>query len=257
MDPLQISIIQANLIWEDPVANRQQFGESLKALQGITDLVVLPEMFTTGFSMNASGLAETMDGPSITWMQEQASNLNAVLCGSLIIEEEGHFYNRFIWMEPDGSFQHYDKRHLFTYAKEDHHYTAGMAPLLIEYKGWKIFPLICYDLRFPVWSRNAFDYDLLIYVANFPAKRRYAWKQLLIARAIENQVYTIGVNRVGNDGNDIAYSGDSTILNYAGAPIVQLSEQPGLFTTTLDYSAQKAFRDRFRFLPDADAFAIH
>lgn len=254
--PLRVGFIQAALHWEDAAANRSHFAEALSAFVGKTDLVILPEMFSTGFSMEAARLAEPINGPTVTWMHQQADRLQAALCGSLIIEEQGRFFNRLVWMSPDGNYQTYDKRHLFTYAQEDHHYTAGTDRLVVEWRGWRILPLICYDLRFPVWSRNTIDYDLLIYIANFPARRRLAWKTLLQARAIENLCYTIGVNRVGTDGNEIHYSGDSGLIDYGGNWRTYFSETAAAPILDLDYAAQQQFRARFGFLADRDTFEI-
>ncbi len=257
MEQLRVTLVQSFLYWEDKTANFRQFEQKLAPMVGQTDLVVLPEMFTTGFSMNAAALAENMQGSTMQWLRTQAAQLNAVVTGSFIAEDNGRYYNRLVWMLPDGEYAVYDKRHLFTYAQEHQHYAAGQQRLLVQWRGWKILPLICYDLRFPVWSRNTEDYDLLLYVANFPERRSYAWKSLLIARAIENQAYTIGVNRVGKDGNDIYYAGDSMILDYAGQPLYQLSHLEGVFTTSLSYTAQQKFRQRFAFLQDRDTFTIN
>lgn len=254
MENLRVSLIQTYLHWEDKAANLQQLDEKLTPLAGHTDLVILPEMFTTGFSMNPAKLAEAMDGSTMQWLTAKAQQLDAVITGSFIAQENGQYFNRLVWMRPDGSYATYDKRHLFTYAEEHHHYTPGDNRVLMELKGWKILPLICYDLRFPVWSRNTDDYDLLIYVANFPERRSYAWKSLLAARAIENQAFTIGVNRVGNDGNDIYYAGDSCLIDYSGQVIHQVSHLENAFTTTLSYANQVEFRKRFAFLQDRDQF---
>lgn len=256
MENLRISLVQADLKWEDKAANLATFQELSGPLQGCTDVVVLPEMFSTGFSMNTQALAEPMNGPSIAWMKDLAKALNAVVTGSLIITENEQYYNRQIWMAPDGAISIYDKRHLFTLANEQDYYSAGQERVVFTYKGWKIFPQICYDLRFPVWSRNTIDYDLLIYIANFPAKRRHAWNSLLIARAIENQVYTVGVNRIGEDPNGLSYSGDSRLIDYAGETIFHAAHHESVFTTTLSYQKQVHFRSKLQFLPDRDQFDI-
>lgn len=256
MKNLRITLVQTSLYWEDKVANLRQFDQMLTPLAGQTDLVILPEMFTTGFSMNAAALAEDMQGQTMQWLARKALDIQAVIAGSFIAKENEKFFNRLVWMRPDGSYETYDKRHLFTYAREHHYYTAGKEHLLVELKGWKILPLVCYDLRFPVWSRNVQDYDLLIYVANFPERRSHAWKSLLVARAIENLTYTIGVNRVGNDGNDIYYSGDSVLLDFAGQSLYQISHVEDVFTTTLSYQALQEFRQRFAFLNDRDHFNL-
>ncbi len=256
MQNLRISLVQSQLQWENPLTNLDHFTSLLSPLQGQTDLVILPEMFSTAFSMNSQQLAEPMDGPAVRWMQQQAGKLQATICGSLIIQEGGNFYNRLIWMRPDGSLSSYDKRHLFTLAGEQHSFTAGRKRLIVEHKGWKICPLICYDLRFPVFSRNTVGYDLLIYVANWPAMRRHAWQTLLAARAIENQSYTVGVNRVGRDGNNFPYSGDSMLVDFAGELIYRVEEVEDVFTTSLSYNEQQTFRQKLHFLPDRDRFEL-
>ncbi|MBK7337964.1 MAG: amidohydrolase [Saprospirales bacterium] len=256
MEPLRVSLIQASLAWEDAVANRQNLEYLLAPLAGTTDLVVLPEMFSTGFSMRSESLAEEMNGPSVRWMQSMAQKLDAVLTGSLIIRERGVYYNRLLWVRPDGSFAIYDKRHLFGLAGEREHYTAGEHRLLVQLKGWSICPLICYDLRFPVWSRNTGAYDLLIYVANWPKPRRNAWQSLLVARAIENQSYTIGVNRVGFDGNGHEYTGDSMALSFTGEVLYHAAHIEQCASLTLDPALQKAFRAKFPFLGDGDDFIL-
>ena len=257
MQNLRISTIQSILHWEAPAANKKMFESKIANLAGSTDLILLPEMFTTGFTNAAAQLAERMDGPTIAWMTVQAQTAQAVICGSFIVEEDGNYFNRLIWMPPDGHYEIYDKRHLFTLANEHHYYKAGENRLIIEYKGWRICPLICYDLRFPVWSRNTEEYDLLIYIANFPERRTYAWQSLLKARAIENQAFTVGVNRVGTDGNDIYYSGDTMVLNYEGRPVYQVSHIEDCFTTSLSYEALQNFRAKLLFLNDRDQFEIN
>ncbi len=257
MENLRVSLLQAELAWEDKAANLQNLGKKIAAFTAAADLILLPEMFTTGFSMNAPALAESMDGPTMQWLANQAAKSHAVIAGSFIALENNRYYNRLVWMRPDGSFEVYDKRHLFAYAGEDNTYTAGEKKLIVSLKGWKICPLICYDLRFPVWSRNVEDYDLLLYVANFPERRRHAWKSLLIARAIENQVYTIGVNRVGKDGQDIAYSGDSCVVDYEGNVLYHLADEEGVHTIELSASAQQVFREKFPFLKDRDGFTYN
>jgi omega-amidase len=254
METLRFSFVQDHLAWEDKQKNFDHFDQKLAPLKGKTDLIVLPEMFTTGFSMNASQLAETMKGPTVHWMRRQAVKLSSAIMGSCILEESGNYYNRLLFVTPEGNIQYYDKRHLFSFAGEHNYYAAGKEKLLIDYKGWKIMPLICYDLRFPVWSRNTDNYDLLIYVANFPDKRRFAWEQLLTARAIENQVYTIGVNRIGTDGNGIEYSGNSQCLDYSGRIIADAGTEAAIKTVELSHEAQQSFRRQFAFLPDRDLF---
>ncbi len=256
MENLNVTLIQTDLHWEDKAANLALFDKKLSQLHQPTDLILLPEMFTTGFSMDAPALAETMSGKTLHWLQEKAAAFNAVITGTCIIEEAGLYFNRLIWMRPDGSFETYDKRHLFALAKEHHTYTAGNQQLLVDLKGWKIMPLICYDLRFPVWSRNAAGYDLLLYLANFPERRNHAWKSLLIARAIENQAYTIGLNRVGTDGKEVYHAGDSAVIDYAGQVLYQCSHIENMYTAALSYTKQQAFREQFAFLNDRDDFEI-
>ena len=257
MENLRVSLVQTKLIWEDPLANLSNLATLIEPLQNKTDIVILPEMFTTGFSMRSKELAEPMDGPTIHWLRKQAEKLNAVVCGSFIAEERAQYYNRLVWMRPDGQMFTYDKRHLFTLAGEHEYFTPGKERLLVEWKGWTVCPLICYDLRFPVWSRNTGKYDLLIYIANWPSKRRHAWSTLLRARAIENQCYTIGVNRIGKDGNDLPYAGDSSCIDFAGEILSHFTHIEQVSTLELIHDEQEAFRARFQFLKDADRFSIH
>ena len=252
---MRVSIIQADLIWESPKENLLRFSEKMSAI-GDTDVIILPEMFTTGFSMNAQQLAERMDGTSVSWMKQKAKELDALVCGSIIIEENGKYFNRFLSVHPSGKIDIYDKKHLFNLGREGAHYEPGNQRVTFEYKGWKIKPLICYDVRFPVWARNTEDYDLLIYIASFPKIRRNAWSSLLKARAIENQVYTIGVNRVGIDDDGFEYSGDSAILDFNGDYLYEQSDKEDVFTTSLDYNAQKSYREKFPFLSDRDSFNL-
>lgn len=255
---LRITIIQTSLHWQDARANRQMFSDKLTATQPATDLIVLPEMFTTGFSMDAAGLAEAAEGPTLQWMEKEAARYNAVLTGSVMVHENGQYYNRLYWVRPDGSYEHYDKRHLFRMAKEHHTYTAGKAKLLVELKGWNICPLVCYDLRFPVWSRNAGQaYDLLLYVANWPKPRANAWSMLLQARAIENLSYVVGVNRTGTDGNGHSYTGDSAIIHPKGHHLLNTSEAEGVHTITLSKQELTEFREAFPAHLDADDFTLN
>lgn len=280
MSTLTITTIQANLHWEDKAANLQLFEERIRNLKEKTEVVVLPEMFSTGFSMQAKKLAETMEGPAVTWMKKLSAERKIILTGSLIIEEEGHYYNRLVWMLPNGQYGYYDKRHLFAYGDEDQHYTSGNKRLIASVKGWKINLLVCYDLRFPVWSRQQQsvvsttlsdeaqtsgpssalrtdpEYDLLIYVANWPERRNHAWKTLLQARAIENQCYVVGVNRVGNDGNSIYYSGDSMVIDALGAVLYTKPHEEDVFTITLQKETLEETRNKLPFLKDADRFII-
>ncbi len=258
MSALNIAILQADLRWHDAAANREHFAASLQDLKPGTDLIVLPEMFTTGFSMDAPGQAESMDGPSLIWLRETAGRSNSAICGSLIIRDSDHYFNRFVLMRPDGTYEQYDKRHLFRLASEDAHYRAGEQNTIITLKGWRIRPQVCYDLRFPVWSRRQSDddFDLLLYVANWPGARHHAWETLLRARAIENQCYVAGVNRCGVDGNDLPYLGGSAIVDYLGHDIVNLGDQPGAGTATVELADMQKFRKRFPFDIDADRFEL-
>jgi len=254
---MNITIIQADLAWQNKTKNLQYFDKKIGQINVPTDLIVLPEMFTTGFSMKSQLLAETMNGPTLNWMAAKAKQTNALIMGSLIITEDDYFYNRLIAMLPDGNYYFYDKRHLFRMADEHHHYNHGVEQLVVEYKGWRIFPLICYDLRFPVWSRNSNSYDLLVCIANWAAPRSHAWKTLLLARAIENQVYVAGVNRVGVDGNDIPFSGDSAIIDMKGQIMTNLKPSvEGIETITLSLENLKKFREDFPAWQDADKFEL-
>ena len=258
-DKLKVTLIQSDLFWENKEKNLEQFSKKIDAITVPTDLIILPEMFTTGFSMCPETFAEPMEGPTIKWMQATAHKKNCVVTGSFICEEKGNYYNRLIWMNADGSFTKYDKRHLFSMGNEHHHYTAGQEKLIVTLKGWKICPLICYDLRFPVWARNSKNnpYDLLIYIANWPQRRSFAWTTLLLARAIENQCYVIGVNRVGNDGNEIVHSGDSAVINAMGEIINKITPQEEAATTvTLAHAPLMEFRNLFPALSDSDSFEV-
>ena len=295
---LTITIIQTDLRWEDKAANLQCLEEKILSIREPTEIVILPEMFSTGFSMKPQGLAEKMDGPTMAWMKTIAARKKIILTGSLIIEEEGNYFNRLIWMLPNGQYGYYDKRHRFAFAGENEQYTAGHRRLIASVKGWRILPLVCYDLRFPVWSRQtpsglspsdrrrpselgarpisnptadlpsvagstgptdlppSLEYDLLLYVANWPERRNHAWKTLLQARAIENQCFVVGLNRVGNDGNEIYHSGDSMIIDPLGAPLYQAGREATIFTYTLWKEKLDETRSRFPFWRDADHFSI-
>ncbi|PTS85698.1 amidohydrolase [Pseudomonas sp. HMWF032] len=253
---LELALIQTTLVWQDPAANRAHF-ESLLVQACGADLVVLPEMFSTGFSMGSAALAEPEDGPTSQWLREQAQALQAVVTGSLIIQSvDGSYRNRLLWACPDGSVAHYDKRHLFRMAGEHKHYRAGEQQVLLEVKGWQVRPLICYDLRFPVWSRDPQTTDLLLYTANWPAARRNHWSRLLPARAIENLCYVAAVNRIGEDSNGHAYSGDSQVLDFQGEPLLEPGAADGVFRVTLNASELSAYRERFPAYRDADAFDL-
>ncbi len=269
MQPLTISIIQTNLTWENKAANLSMLEDKIKGREEPTEIVVLPEMFTTGFSMNPTAFAETMDGETVEWMKRIAAEEKIILTGSVITKEEDKYYNRLIWMLPNGQYGHYDKRHLFGFAKEDEHYNAGSKRLIAQAKGWKINLQVCYDLRFPVWARQSppvggedgggqeLEYDILIYVANWPERRSHAWKTLLCARAIENQCYVIGVNRVGNDGNNIYHSGNSMIIDPLGQVLYHKADEEDIFTITLEKENLLEVRNKFPFLKDADKFIIN
>jgi omega-amidase len=311
MSTLTITTIQADLRWEDKAANLRRFEEKILGITGPTEIVVLPEMFSTGFIMNPQALAEKMDGPTLAWMKTIAAEKRIILTGSIIIEEGGHYFNRLIWMLPNGQYGYYDKRHRFAFAGEDDQYTAGRKRLIASVKGWKILLLVCYDLRFPVWSRQMpgipgaglpgaagdqragtvsggragtqgaaglpvdgpdkeidgpvtdgtgeapdLEYDLILYVANWPERRSHAWKTLLQARAIENQSFVVGVNRVGMDGNNIYHSGDSMIIDPMGEVLSLESNKETVFTHTLRKERLDEVRSRFPFWRDADHFSI-
>jgi len=256
MPTLDVTIIQADLHWHDAARNREHFSQTIKRIEEDTDLIVLPEMFTTGFSMDAPTLAEPMNGTTVEWMKEMAGSTGSAICGSLIIADGDDYRNRFICATPNGSITVYDKRHLFRLADEQNYYTQGDVVQTFELNGFRICPMICYDLRFPAWSRNRDSYDLLLYVANWPSRRHNAWATLLRARAIENLSYLAGVNRVGQDGNNLPYAGGSAIIDYLGNDLVDLGDQRGAATATLDLDALQKFRDRFAFHQDADDFTI-
>ena len=254
----RISIAQQPLAWQDAAANRAHFEALLAPLAGTTDLVILPEMFTTGFTMKPEQFAEDAGGATRAWLLAQASALDAAVGGSVAVNDEGRYFNRFMLALPGGPTYWYDKRHLFRMAGEHRHYEGGSHALIIEWRGLRLCPLVCYDLRFPVWSRRRpeLDYDLLIYSANWPAARRYAWMTLLRARAIENQAFVAGVNRVGDDGNGIAHLGDSVVLDFTGQPLIELNDRPQTVTITLDLEALRGWRDKFPAHMDADAFIL-
>jgi predicted amidohydrolase len=288
MSTLTITTIQPDLLWEDKTANLRRLEEKIDGIGVPTELVILPEMFSTGFSMRPATLAERMDGPTVDWMRAVAARKKIILTGSIIIEEEGHYFNRLLWMLPNGQYGYYDKRHRFAYAGENECYSAGHKRLIASVKGWKILLLVCYDLRFPVWSRQnptqrpqqsqpptpqqapppgtsplpgppvpeGLEYDLIICVANWPERRSHAWKTLLQARAIENQSYVVGVNRVGDDGNKIYHSGDSLIIDPLGEILYHGAAKEDVFTLTLQKEQLETIRQRFPFWKDADNFNI-
>lgn len=283
---LRVSLVQADTVWRDAAANRALYGELIAPLRGQTDLVVLPETFTSGFGNDAIDQAEGMQGASVAWLRAQAERIGAAITGSLLIAEDGKVYNRLVWAGPGGELACYDKRHLFRMADEHLRYAAGRERIVISWRGWRVLPQVCYDLRFPVWSRNRLrptplaeaeteagigaaigreaaaaetgecDYDLALYVANWPSPRRYAWRTLLRARAIENLACVIGVNRVGSDGNGLSYSGDSAALDALGQPLLELGAQAQVATTCLSAAALRQQRERFPALCDADRFCL-
>jgi omega-amidase len=253
MPHLKVALVQTELVWEDPAANRTRFDERLAAVDGAPDLVVLPEMFTTGFTMAGPRLAEPMVGPSVEWLRNKAAHLKAHLTGSLIISEAGQVYNRLLWATPGGELYRYDKRHLFRMSGEHRVYGAGRRHLTVTVGAWRVRPFICYDLRFPVWTRNvAQAYDVALFVANWPAARSAHWAALLKARAIENQAYVVGVNRVGRDGNDLAYSGDSMVLDPLGEVAFHAQDGATVQTVALDRAALEDYRQSFPAWRDAD-----
>lgn len=255
-DNLNIAIIQSDIIWENIDENLIMFSEKIEKINN-ADIIVLPEMFNTGFSMNSKLLAESTNSKSVNWLKEIAKNKNSVIVASLIIKEKDNYYNRLFWIEPNGTYKYYNKRHLFRMANEHNYYTHGTDELIINYKGWRIKPLICYDLRFPVWSRNKNNYDLLIYVANWPERRAEPWKILLKARAIENQAYVVGVNRVGTDGNGVVFSGDSAAIDPYGKIISNINPHEDKFEIIkINLSELNNFREKFPVNLDADSYKI-
>jgi omega-amidase len=261
MQDLKITLVQPKPKWQEVDKNLAYYSSMLSSQDLKTDIIILPEMFTTGFTMESKTMAEEMNGKTHRWMQEQALRLNSVICGSVIIEDNNNFYNRFLWVETNGETMLYDKKHLFRMADENSFYAAGDNQIIINYHGWKIRPLICYDLRFPVWSRNKvsetdFDYDILLFVANWPKARITAWDTLLRARAIENFTYCIGVNRVGIDQNKIAYNGHSAIYDPKGEKVSYLDEGEQIITTTIGKRTLDHYRKKFPAYLDADNFEI-
>ncbi|WP_299366050.1 amidohydrolase [Winogradskyella sp.] len=253
---LTVAIIQTDLVWENPEANRKNILDKVSTIQG-ADLIVLPEMFTSGFTMNAASVAETMNGKTISWLKLLAKEKKAAITGSLVIYEHKNYFNRLVFVEPSGKITHYNKRHTFTLAGEHNVYTAGVEKVIVDYKDWKICPLICYDLRFPVWARNIEDYDLLLYVANWPKVRVDAWDTLLKARAIENMSYCIGVNRVGLDGNNYEYTGHSAAYDVLGHRIDTLPvNEVAVNVVTLEKNHIKKYRNKLGFLKDRDNFNL-
>ncbi|QSX78081.1 amidohydrolase [Agrilutibacter solisilvae] len=264
MKNLRVSLVQGQTRWHDPAGNRDYYARLIEPLHNLTDLVILPETFTSGFSNEAIDSAETMEGPTVDWLRERAASIDAAICGSVQLRTAQGVYNRLLFVKPDGELTHYDKRHLFRYAKEHERYAAGQERLTVEWKGWRICPLVCYDLRFPVFARNRYnvevenglDYDLLIFVANWPAARSYPWKTLLRARAIENLCFVAGVNRVGTDGNGLEYSGDSAIIDFLGHPLTEATDEEVVSTMLLQAAPLLEHRARFPAMLDGDAFRL-
>ncbi len=257
MRDLTVALIQAGIAWHDPGENLSRFDDLMRSMRGPVDLVVLPEMFTTGFTMMPGEVAEGMDGPSVGKMREWARATGADIAGSLAIVEGGGYYNRLVWARPDGRIEFYDKRHLFRMAGEDRVYRPGGGTATVELKGWKLRPFICYDLRFPAWTRNGgLEYDAALFVANWPDKRSHHWKTLLSARAIENQSYVIGVNRIGTDGNGVAYSGNSTVLDFEGNVMVDMGNSECIRTVELSIDDLKEYRESFPAWKDADSITL-
>lgn len=261
MSTLTITTIQSNLLWEEKSANLSMLEKKIEGMEEKTEIVVLPEMFSTGFSMQPQLFAETMEGETMQWLKRVSRENGVIITGSIIIEEAGNYFNRLIWMLPNGQHGHYDKRHLFAFGNEDKHYSPGNKRLIASTKGWKINLQVCYDLRFPVWARQQVkddgpEYDVLIYVANWPERRSHAWKTLLCARAIENQCYVIGVNRVGSDGNNIYHSGNSLVIDPLGQVLYHMADDEDVFTITLQKENLEEVREKFPFWKDADQFNI-
>lgn len=262
MQDLRVTMFQSVLHWENADKNLTMFEDKISGLQETPDLIVLPEMFNTGFSVEPAAVAETIKGPTFRWLQKTARKTGAVITGSFIVQDGNDYYNRLVWMQPNGFYVTYDKRHLFRMGGEHHRFTAGEKALLVTLKGWKIRPLICYDLRFPVWSKNVFrdgvyEYDLMLYVANWPAPRRAVWDTLLKARAIENQSYVLGVNRVGTDGNNVEYSGGTVAIDARGQVLKQAADnKEGIVAVTLSYDELHSFREKFKVGMDWDRFTL-
>jgi predicted amidohydrolase len=256
MDLLKIAIIQSKIIWEDRSKNQSIFEDQILSIDADVDVIILPEMFSTGFTMNTS-IAEKMDGERVMWMKKMAAKKTAAICGSLIIQDNGKYYNRLLWIDQDGNINHYDKRHLFSYAGEHQYFSPGKSKKVVEHKGWRFLLNVCYDLRFPVSMRNENDYDAIVLVANWPDTRAIHWKTLLQARAIENQAYVLACNRVGVDANDLNYQGDSSIIKPDGTVIQSIEKESGIIVETISLEELKQYRERFAFGADADKFTLN
>jgi predicted amidohydrolase len=253
---MKIALVQTSLAWENPIENRSHLAQKITGFMEDVDLIVLPEMFSSGFTMNPEAVAETMEGETVAWIQHLAKAKNCAIAGSLVIEENGNYYNRLVFVYPTAEVKWYDKRHLFTLAGEDKSYRAGTEKLIVDYRGYKICPLICYDLRFPVFSRNAEDYDVLLYVANWPKPRTNAWDILLKARAVENMCYVVGVNRIGTDANNHEYIGHSQVVDFLGNYLLEPQEADAVFIVELNKAKLLETRSRLAFLDDRDDFEI-
>jgi omega-amidase len=259
MSDLRVTLVQTDLAWQAAEHNRQLLEAQVRPLKGTTDLIILPEMFTSAFAMGSGAIAEAHPGPTLAWMQQMAAETGAALTGSIAATEGGKRFNRLLFVKPDGSYVAYDKKHLFRMLGEDQRYAAGSRKVLVDWKGWRILPLVCYDLRFPVWSRytQAEPYDLLVYVANWPAPRNHHWRALLQARAIENLAYVAGVNRIGRDGNNLDYAGHSAVVDPHGVEVVQAGAVGGVYNATLSMNTLTQWRTKFPAWMDADAFTLH
>ena len=257
MQDLNLTLLQTPLLWHDPAGNREVLGDLITREAAGSDLLVLPETFTTGYTMEAAQVAETMDGATVQWLRELAAQHSVDICGSIIVEEDGRHFNRLIWVKPEGDLRTYDKRHLFRMGGEHDRYTAGQERIIVRLGDWRICPMVCYDLRFPVWSRNRGDYDLLLYVANWPAARLSAWETLLPARAVENLSYAAGVNRTGADGKGVENGGTSMICDYLGTRVAEAGKEPATVRATLSLADLQRYREKFPAWKDADSFDLH
>ncbi len=263
MSNIKVTLIQTSLHWENPEANREMLEKKINKIKEPTEIIILPEVFTTGFTMEPANCADSNEGKTFRWMKQTAAKKNTVITGSIATKENDKFYNRLIWMQPDGNYYQYDKKHLFSFAGETKNYTPGKKRVIVEYKGWKILLLICYDLRFPVWCKNnfnpqnGFDYDCIINIANWPAPRSNHWSILLMARAIENQAYVAGVNRVGKDAKGTDHSGDSALINPLGEHLSTITPfEEKTETITMERARLDDFRKKFGVANDWDKFKL-
>lgn len=256
MRDLNIALVQTTLFWEDKKSNLRKFDNIFSSIPDSTDIIIIPEMFSTGFTMSPEKFAENMSGDTFQWLKSKSKEKESIITGSVIIKEATKYYNRLIWMRPDGTFEYYDKKHLFTLTNEQDHYSGGTTKLIVEHEGWKFCPMICYDLRFPVWIRNSEDYDCLIFVANWPERRIQHWTPLLVARAIENQCYVLAVNRVGSDGNNVYHNGSSLAVDPGGKVIAMANDIETVLNITLKQDILKKIRNDLPFLNDRDNFEV-